>query len=83
MKTYEITKLREMSDAGMTHVLTVTDPQGSFITPDRRYPAERVLCAGTQAECLAEYRALVPEAFPCTTNSPICVNTTPKETAPR
>ena len=53
-KEYKIESLGVIYDNGSTHKLTVINPQGSFISPDRRYPQERVLFVGTEAECRDE-----------------------------
>lgn len=60
MKEYKIEKLRSESEAGITHALVLIDSEGMFLTPDKRYPKETVLFAGTESECLSELKALSP-----------------------
>lgn len=66
-KEYRITPLRVIYDNGSTHMLTVTDMQGAFISPERRYRQERILYVGTEAECRAELAAVQPQV--CTANT--------------
>ena len=57
-RRYDLEQIRAVAEAGISHVLVQNDPQGSFISPDKRYPQRRVLYAGTLDECNKERQIL-------------------------